>query len=220
MNEVTHFLTGYLIARLLLDKKEDHFQTFLVAFAALIPDFDSFLHIFIPIEPLEHAVFTHTILGGLLLTLIYTSLIWMIGRKFLRHLDLSFKSLVFLTILGVASHFILDVFTYRQDIATTSAHLYFWPLSDFSWHLNGFFPNVAYLTRILIEVVYTAVISSYVLFFQWAHKKENPFTMLKFNNWLSYVEEEALREESKTSAMAVLVFNFSIIGLMAISLFL
>ncbi len=219
MNELTHFLTGYLIARLLFKRKNDQFECFFIAFAALIPDFDSFLHLFIPIESLEHAIFTHTIIGGVLLTLIYTSVIWLIGKKFIKNLGINYQRLLFLAIIGLASHLVLDIFTYRQDIATTSAHLYFWPISDFSWHLNGFFPDIAYMTRILIEVIYTAIIGAYILFFQWAYKKESPISMLFPKNWLDYLSDTSRIEDLKKPAMAILILNFGIIILMAISLF-
>ncbi|GAI22247.1 unnamed protein product, partial [marine sediment metagenome] len=106
---------------------------------ALLPDLDAFLHLIIPIEAFEHAIFTHTIIGALLLTVIYTIITWGIGHNYLKELDIDFRFLLLIALAGIASHLILDIFTYREDIWTTSAHLYFWPLSNFSFHLNAFF---------------------------------------------------------------------------------
>jgi len=222
MNEATHFFTGYLLGTLGFKKKNDHFLPFFIAMAAILPDIDQFLHLIIPIDIFEHAVATHTILGALILTSAYTLIIWTVGRKFFLDQKINLSFLFLMAILGMSSHLFLDIFTYREDIYTTNAHLYFWPVWNISIHLNYFFhqdifPNI-YTVRILIEVIYSVVIGSYILFYQWYHKKESPFAMLFPKNWLTYLPEEQAKERYRT-VYGLFFVNLAILAVMAISLF-
>ncbi len=224
MNTVTHFFTGYLVGRLIFKKKNDHFLTFFAAMVAIIPDIDEFLHVIIPIVPLEHAVFTHTIIGAFLFTLIYTSIIWAIGRNFLKELGVNFSFLLIIALVAMASHLFLDIFTYRAGVETTNAHLYFWPLWNFSFHLNAIFPEELYpniqFIRIVIEVVYSAVIGLGILIYGWFVKKENPFFAFFPNHWWSFFDNAQTAERFYKTAFALLGVNLIIVGLMFSSLFL
>ncbi len=224
MNTATHFFTGYLVSRLLFKKKNDHFLTFFAAMVAIIPDIDEFLHIIIPIVPLEHAIFTHTIIGAFLFTLTYTVLIWLVGRNFLKELKVNFSLLLLIALVAMASHLFLDIFTYREGVETTNAHLYFWPFWNFSFHLNGLFPEGIYpniqLIRILIEVIYSAILVIGIIFYGWFYKKENPFFVVFPDHWWSYIADAQLAERYHKTAYGLLIVNLIILGLMALSLFL
>lgn len=222
MNTLTHFFTGYLVARLGFKKKNDHFLCLFAAMTAILPDFDEFLHLIIPIESFEHAIFTHTIIGALLFTVIYVVIVWGIGHNFLKNIDVGIKLLLLVAITGMASHLFLDIFTYREDVYTSNAHLYFWPVWNYSFHLNRFFPESASSTihdlRLLIEIIYSVVIGALILY-QWAYKKENPFFMFFPDKWLNYVKDSALKEQSRKSGIYLLIFNLGILICMFISLF-
>ena len=223
MNTITHFLAAYLLGKVIFKKEYNHYLPFFCAVAGIIPDIDEFLHIFIPLEPFKHAVFTHTIIGGLLVVGILVSLTWIIGKNFLRNVDINLKTLFFVALIGLSIHLILDIFTYREEVLTTDAHLYFWPLSNFSFHLNGFFhqsvfPDI-YTIRILIEVIFTAIIGFYLLFYMWAYKKENPFLMFSPAEWLKHISDAETREKNKKTAYILFAFDLGLIAIMASSLF-
>ena len=189
---------------------------------AILPDIDQFLHLIFPIPLLEHAVFTHTIIGMILITLLFTIMNWAIGHKFLNNLDINFKLLTIVALSGMFSHLILDVFTYREDILTTNAHLYFWPFWNFSFHLNAFFPQSVYpdiyIIRLVIEVVYTAIIGIYIIFYQWGYRKENPFFMFNPKLWLNYLPESVDKNQNKKYAYSLLITNLLLLGLISVGM--
>jgi membrane-bound metal-dependent hydrolase YbcI (DUF457 family) len=156
---------------------------------AIIMDINSFLHYIFPtFKPFEHAVFTHTIIGAVLLATIFTALTWGIGNNFLKKIDIDFKSLIILALIAVGSHLILDIFTYRENVWTTDAHLYFWPLWNLSFHFNAFFhqsvyPNI-YTFRIIIKVIYTAFLIILLVFYGWIYKKQNPLESFLPRHWI------------------------------------
>lgn len=215
MNTVTHFFTGFLVARILFKKKNDHFLCLFAAMVAILPDSDQFIHLIIPLSIFEHAVFTHTIIGALLFTVVYTLIIWGIGRNFLKSIDVGLKYLFIIALAAIASHLILDIFTVHANVYTTNAHLYFWPFWDFSFHLNRFFPvsmsSQVQLARTIIEVIYTALIVAYIVFYQWVYKKENPFFMFFPDKWLDYAKDAELKEKVRKLASYLLVLNLAII---------
>jgi membrane-bound metal-dependent hydrolase YbcI (DUF457 family) len=219
MNSVTHFLTGYLLGRTVFKKENDHYVPFFCGLVAILPDIDMFLHLIIPIKLFEHAVFTHTIVGMLIITLLFTLMNWAIGRKFLRKLEINIKLFAIIALSGMISHLILDIFTFREDVWTTDAHLYFWPFWNLSFHFNAFFhqsvfPNTR-LVRITIEVIYTAIIGVYIIFYQWGNKKENPFFMFNPKLWLNHLPESIDIEENKRYAYALSLFNLVLLGLIS-----
>ncbi len=224
MNSITHFLTGYLLGRIVFKKKNDHFIPFFCGMVAILPDIDQFLHLIIPIQIFEHAVITHTIIGMLILTLLYTLVNWAVGRRFLKNININFKLLIMVALAAMLSHLIIDIFTYREDIWTTNAHLYFWPLWNFSFHLNAFFhqsvfPNI-YLIRLAIEIIYSAILGIYIIFYQWAYKKENPFLMFNPKLWLNYLPQSADLSKNKKeayllSAINIIILILAIIGIVA-----
>ncbi len=142
-----------------------------------------------------------------------------VGRKFLLKLEIDAKLLIIVGLTVLASHFILDIFTYREDVLTSNAHLYFWPIWNLSFHFNAFFhqsvyPNI-YTVRIIIEIIYTGLIGIYILFYQWAYRKENPFFMINPKLWLDYLPESVNVNEFKRSAYSLSIVILFIFGLIA-----
>ncbi len=186
MNFFTHFFTGYAIARG-LKYQNDRFEAFYLSAAATIPDFDTLVGLFWP--EFSHAVFTHTILGGLLFALVFFGCSVLLLHSFFAKLGIPLTRLLGLTLLGLASHFILDIFTYIQPSCVTDAHLYFWPLWDLSFHMNCIWPGVEYWVRILVEVIYTTILVGILLFYDWKVKKYNPFYTLVPAFWWRHTTE-------------------------------
>ena len=186
MNEITHFLTGYLLARLVKDKSTGkryeywRFECFFTAIAAWIPDIDYVIN---KITPMEHGVITHTILGAMALALILSTITWLSFHKFPENLRIGFWRLLFLATIGVLSHLILDIVPYLPDDPAARQqeldhHMYFWPLSRFPVHINTLFPDATYTIRVVIEIVYSAIIGLYLLY-DWLIKRK--FFMLSLN---------------------------------------
>ncbi len=181
MNEFTHFFTGHVIARA-LRYKHTRFETFFLAFASLIPDMDFTVSRFVPIE---HGVFTHTLVGGTLFALAVAGIAWAIkvAVNAVRPgtISVKFTTLLGLALLGMATHLAVDSFTYYETVADATHHLFFWPVWNFPVHINTMFPGTTYGTRVLVEVAYTAALGAVILFYLWAYKKENPFA--SFSPW-------------------------------------
>ncbi len=183
MNFITHFLTGYGIARG-LKYQNDRFEAFYLSAAAIIPDFDLLLNLFW--TDFAHGVYTHTILGGLLFAFGFFGFAFLLLRSFLAKVDIKWTRLLTLTIIGLASHFLLDIFTHTRTSSPTDAHLYFWPFWDFSFHMNYIWPGVDYTVRILVEVVYTAALAGLIIIYDWFVKKYNLFFMFVPKFWWKY----------------------------------
>lgn len=219
MNTATHFFTGYLLGRLLGNRnntfKNDHFIPFFMGIVAILPDIDGFLHLIIPIHFFEHAMFSHTIIGALLFTLIYTVGIWGVGKKVFKKMNISPLFLLSAALIAISSHLILDIFTYREDIYTTDAHLYFWPLWNASFHLNLFFHQSIYsniyLVRILIEVIYSMFLIVIILFYGWFYKKESPFAALIPRNWIKYIDSADKTDVDQKRAYALFGISFAVV---------
>ncbi|MBN2153383.1 MAG: metal-dependent hydrolase [Candidatus Lokiarchaeota archaeon] len=181
MNEFTHFFTGYVLARA-LRYKHTRFETFFLAFASLIPDMDFTVSLFVPIE---HGVFTHTLVGGAMLALVVAAVAWAVKAAVNARrpgaIPVGVVTLLGLAMLGMATHLAVDSFTYYESAADATHHLFFWPAWNFPVHINTMFPGTTYGTRVLVEVAYTAAIGAAILFYQWAYRKENPF--LSFSPW-------------------------------------
>ncbi len=178
MNFLTHFFTGYALARI-LGFKHNQFKTFYLSLACTIPDFD---FLFIPFFP--HGTWTHTILFGSLLTLAYIGVFLVILK---RNSEVEFPSVSFLfafAFLGFGIHLFQDIFTYlKSDCNDTIAHLYFYPFSNVSYHMNCLWPNVEYWHRIVVEYVYFIPLMGIVIY-RWRKYDENPLEMVKKKNWL------------------------------------
>ncbi len=204
MNFITHFVTGYGIARG-MKFQNDRFEAFYLSASAVIPDFDMLVGFFWP--GFSHGVFSHTILGGLLFAFGFFGFSFLLLRTFLAKLDFKWTRLLGLTMIGLASHFLLDIFTYIKPSCITDAHLYFWPLWDFSVHMNCIWPSVDYTTRILVEVVYTAAIVCPILFYDWFAKKRNLFYMFVPKFWWRYSKDHFSAEEMpKTPYIYLCIF--------------
>lgn len=188
--------------------------------AALIPDFDMIIGLFID---LEHGVFTHTIIGGLLFTFIFCSVMWLLGNDLLVENKISFSSLFFLVSLGMFSHLFLDSFTYFYSVETDATHhMYFWPIWNFPVHINTMFPSATWEIRVLIEVLVSAFLIVSIIGYGWIIKKQNPFKMFFSKNWLENleIEEEAFNKKVQRQAHLVLGVNLAIIGFLILNYFL
>jgi len=195
MNEATHFFFGVFIAHFILNKEIDRFECFFLGLAALIPDVDSIIGFFIPYE---HGVFTHTIVGGLLFTLIISSFVWIISRNFLKNQDITYLYLLFLATLGMFSHLLLDSFTFYDSYASDgTSHMYFWPFSNFPVHFNTIIPGITYEIRVLNEVLVSIALGVAFLFYGWAYKKDNPFLIFSPQHWNSYASQTEAIEKPK-----------------------
>ncbi|MHA1733913.1 MAG: metal-dependent hydrolase [Promethearchaeota archaeon] len=182
MNELTHFFTGYLLARA-MKREHDEFPTFFLGIAALTPDFDAVVHLFVP--SFHHGVFTHTILGGLLFAAIFVAAtVAILGRSYLAEAGVTVKELAALAVVGLASHLVLDVFTFSGQCATDAAHQYFWPVWTFSFHMDCIW-GVDYLTRVLVEVFYSAALAA-VVAWDWRRGGNDPFHALKPARWWTH----------------------------------
>jgi len=63
--------------------------------------------------------------------------------------------------------------------------MYFWPIWNFSWHINTIFPGTSYSTRVLVEVVYCVLVALLIGGYQWTYRKQNPFHMFDRRNWFT-----------------------------------
>lgn len=181
MNEFTHFLTGFLVARYILKKKHTQFESFFCAVAAFILDFDYLVQSLIP--SFEHGVITHTILGALLCALLFSVITWYSLQSIMKEIQLSFRHLLLIAFAGVLSHLFLDSFTFYEGAYDAIHHVYFWPIWDFPVHINTMFPQATYDLRVWLEVGYTVVIVAVWMVYGWLIKKENPFGMLRTSQW-------------------------------------
>ena len=185
--------------------------------AALIPDFDSIIGLFFPFE---NGVFSHTIIGGLLFTLIYTSLMWVIGFRFLKAIDINYQQLFLMAVIGMLSHLFLDSFTfYYSDASSATSHMYFWPLWDFPFHINTTFPGATWEIRVLVEVFFSVFLGITILIYGWIIKKENPFEMCSPKKWSSYIEVKGSVKDVSFLTHSLLFFNSLLIILLLINYF-
>ncbi len=184
MNWLTHFFTGYALARL-FGYKHNEFKTFYISLACTIPDFD---FLFIPIFP--HGTWTHTLAFGSLLTLFFIA-----GFSILLKAipEVEVPGVLFLfgfAFLGFGIHLFQDIFTYlKADCNDTIAHLYFYPFSNQSYHMNCLWPNVQYWHRIAAEYIYFIPLMGIVAY-RWKKYRENPFEMMRKKNWIKKAPEK------------------------------
>ena len=122
MNTATHLVTGMLLARLFTNRRtgerfgHGEFAVLFTGVAALLPDLDSVLG-------LPHAQATHTGTGAIVLAVAWAGLAWLAGRSFVKQAGVGFTTLLLLSLAGVASHLVLDTFTYyKGDCLNTAAH--------------------------------------------------------------------------------------------------
>jgi len=183
MNWLTHFLTGYLIARL-KGYKYNQFETFYISLACTIPDFDVLFIAFAP-----HGTWSHTLLFGLVLAIIYASIFYIIIRKSGKISNASFIYLILFAIIGVLAHLFKDIFTYlKGDCLNSIAHLYFYPFSNFSVHMNCIWPNTTYLHRILVEYIYFGILIVLIIY-RWIKYNENLLHLFKISDWKKIYHE-------------------------------
>ena len=127
MDPLTHGLTGAAAAQSLAGR-DKHRPAALTAFiAALLPDVETFIHH--PSDPLFnieiHRQFTHSFVFIPAGALITAALLWWFMRR-----HLSFRELFFFSLIGFASHGLMDAVTsYGTELL--------WPFSDarFAWNL-------------------------------------------------------------------------------------
>jgi len=180
MNSPIHFFTGYLSGRA-LGYREHRFETLYVAVAAYAPDLDSPLSGIFPF--LAHGIWTHTLAGVAMMSVILSSLTFGVFAWLGTKGAPGFLRLVGLAFLGGVTHLVLDAFTYYETAADASHHMYCWPFWNFPWHFNTLVPGVTYAVRVWVEVLYSMLVASIILGYQWFYRGQNPFRMFNPRNW-------------------------------------
>lgn len=184
MNFLVHFLTGYFIARI-MGYKHNQYETFILSFAGILPDLDILISFLI-----LHGGWTHSIFVASLMAITFWLILILFNSKVHKTLKLSPIILLGLIFLGVTSHLILDIFTYlKSDCFNTIAHLYLWPFSNLSFHMNCLWSGVQYWHRIAFEFTYFPILLI-ILFYRWKQKKEHIFEMFYSKNWIRYEKNE------------------------------
>jgi membrane-bound metal-dependent hydrolase YbcI (DUF457 family) len=180
MNVATHFATGYLMARG-LGYESDRFETFFLGLAAILPDFDLVAGLF-PAGP-SHGVLSHTIIGGALLATALAFTSYFLSRGFFRAAGISPWKLLGLSMLGLATHLILDVFTYGGGGGPNPAHRYFWPLWTLSFHMDYLWPGIQWRHRVLVEVLFSAFLAAVILVWDVLKNGNNPLYVFDPRRW-------------------------------------
>ncbi len=180
MNSPVHFCTGYLSGRA-LGYQEHRFEVLYVAVAAWASDFDSLLSRFSPL--FAHGIWTHTLVGVAVMGVVLSAVTFGIFAGFRITPSIKFSRLLGLALLGGTTHLLLDMFTFYESVADADHHRYFWPLWNFSWHINTLFPRVSYTARVWVEVLYSILVASIILGYQWSYRRQNPFRMFNPRNW-------------------------------------
>ncbi|MHA1439196.1 MAG: metal-dependent hydrolase [Promethearchaeota archaeon] len=214
---MTHFLFGYFIAYFILKKEYDSFESFFIGMAALIPDFDMIVGIFIPFE---HGVFTHTIIGGMTFTLCYSLIIWLIGYNFLKEIDINFQSLFILALIGMFSHLFLDSFTFYYSYESDATHhMFFWPFWNFPFHINTMFPSATFELRVWIEILFSSFLIIIVIIYGGIIKKENPLLVFIPKHWSKYCNSKEKIKHVQFCMYSLFIFNLIILFLVYIHFF-
>jgi membrane-bound metal-dependent hydrolase YbcI (DUF457 family) len=182
MNGLVHFSTGYLAGRA-LGYREYRFETLYVALAAYSPDFDIQLQLVSPF--FAHGIWTHTLAGVAVMSFVLSVIAKGAMMWFKPSASVPFARLWGLALLGGMSHLLLDAFTFYESPADAIHHMYFWPVWNFSWHINTMFPAASYTLRVCVEVLYSIVVAAIILLYQWAGRKQNPFRMFASRDWFS-----------------------------------
>lgn len=139
MNPISHFLAGYLIGRALDLRKE---KLFLITLTSIISDFDvPFFYLITGFQNPSyfHAGITHTFLFGLIASILLSTIIFLFMRK--NDDTIKANQLLYLigcAFLGIILHFSMDLITTTNEYAIFH-HVYFWPLWNFSFHLEYIF---------------------------------------------------------------------------------
>ncbi|MHA1376866.1 MAG: metal-dependent hydrolase [Candidatus Helarchaeota archaeon] len=141
-----HYLSGYFSGRLLGKKWDlDRSDKIVLILASILPDLDAvFYFIFSGLhDPAPfHGGVTHTLLIGLILGTMLA--ICAFGFLKLRNREIKNEKLIKFIVLGmfgVVLHLFIDIFTIANEYGA-GHHLYFWPISDFSYHFDILFANI------------------------------------------------------------------------------
>jgi len=140
MNTISHFLAAYLIGRKLNLSKE---KLFLITFFGILSDFDvPFFYLLMGFKnpSIYHAGITHTLLFGLIAAVIasFIFLVHDVRKKEGSYAIKPFLILFTCAMLGFVLHLAMDVITTANAYASFH-HLYFWPLWNFSFHMEYMF---------------------------------------------------------------------------------
>lgn len=137
-----HYLSGYFSGKLL---KLERSEMIILILASILPDLDSvFFFLFSGFkDPTPfHAGATHTLLIASLLSTLLAAISFGIIK--LKEPKTEYKKLlrfIILGIFGIGLHFIIDINTTANEYGMYH-HLYFWPLSDVSFHFDLLFAQI------------------------------------------------------------------------------
>ncbi|HDP33542.1 MAG TPA: metal-dependent hydrolase [Candidatus Hydrogenedentes bacterium] len=182
MNSPVHFCTGYLAGRA-LGYGEHRFEVLYMSVAAYSPDLDSRLRSISPF--FSHGVWTHTIAGVVVMSLVLAAITMLALTLFKRPAPLSFRRLFVLAAFGGMTHLLLDAFTFYYSEADATHHMYFWPVWNFPWHINTMFPEATFRLRVWVEVVYSVSVATIILMYQWLCRGQNPCRMFDPRRWFA-----------------------------------
>jgi membrane-bound metal-dependent hydrolase YbcI (DUF457 family) len=183
MNIATHFATGYLLARG-LRYEVDRFETFFMGIAAIAPDADLVANLFM--RDFRHAVFSHTIIAGVLMAAAMAAAGHFFSRTLLGRAGPAAGRLLALALIAVASHFVLDVFTYGGGAGPNPAHAYFWPLWRQSFHMDYLWPGIGWRHRLIVEILYSASALGVIVWHDVIRGGKNPLNVFDPRRWRSH----------------------------------
>lgn len=150
MWSLAHLTFAFLVGLIINKKwKLDRFLFFFLIIAGDFPDLDTEFFTLIGLGHLNlHGGPTHTIVGVLVLAAIFAPLFWLIESVWIHkskspgiHEDKApwelhrLQALLLLAIIGGLVHLGVDILNTSNEYARYH-HLYFWPFSDYSFHLD------------------------------------------------------------------------------------
>ena len=143
-----HYLSGYFTGRLL---KLGRSEKIMLILAAILPDFDAIFFFIISgfqYPASFHGGITHMFLTGFIMSTILAIISFgIIKWRDPNTGNMKLLRFIILGLFGIFLHLLLDINTIANEYGSIH-HLYFWPISEFSYHLDillaDIFPRYPY----------------------------------------------------------------------------
>lgn len=240
MFNLAHFTFAYLFGRITEKKSDWHLDRgmwFCLLAGGDLPDIDSTLATLFNLGPSFHGGITHTGLGALVIGLILGSLFWFIesiwrkakSKKY-GHDKTSWDvkrlgMLILISFIGAIIHLLVDILNTSNSHAREH-HLYLWPFSDYSFHLDlmlAGMPNDRMDAWAFRPVVRIIMVITNILLISWLwfthFKSDKHLWDLLYSESITYpelFEEEEESEKGKLQAFldkkkVRLVLNYMIL---------